>query len=126
MLQPQQMQAFISLVDFKQHRVRHTTLLQSPNTKIEIGKMLVTWPKLEVHIVPSHRGPLQWLLVVIQLVDQRKCKFISVLFNFILSTNTELLELNSFESEIIGPTLSIYYSSPGLFLVEVGYCSKNK
>ena len=41
-----------------------------------------------------------------------------------LRTNTELWDLNSFESEIINPVLSYYYSRPGLFLVDVGYCSK--
>ena len=37
---------------------------------------------------------------------------------------TELWELDSFESQIINPTLSTNYRNLGLFLVDIGYCSK--
>ena len=124
MPQPQQMKAFISSVDI--HGVRHPTHQQLPNTKTVIGKMLVTWHKVEVFMVRSRLDPSQWLLVVIQTADHRKCVFEhfknSILFS---RTNTELWELDSFESEIINPTLSTNYRYFGLFLVDVGYCSKN-
>ena len=39
---------------------------------------------------------------------------------------TELWELNSLESQIIDPTLpSSHYYVPSMFLVDMGFCSKN-
>ena len=39
---------------------------------------------------------------------------------------TELWELNSLESQIIDPTLEYaYYYTPGMFLVDMGFCSRN-
>ena len=43
----------------------------------------------------------------------------------ILSTNKEMWEFDSLETQIIDPTLSENYMFFGLFLVDVGYCSKN-
>ena len=45
-------------------------------------------------------------------------------FIFTFSSNTELWEMDSFEYQIINPIL-LYYDAPGLFLVDVGYCSEN-
>ena len=39
---------------------------------MEAGKMLETWLKLEVAMVQSPQDLSQWLLVDIQIVDQRK------------------------------------------------------
>ena len=52
--------------------VHQTILQQLPNTKTETGKMLETWLKLDVPMVQSPQNLSQWLLVVIQIVDQRK------------------------------------------------------
>ena len=53
--------------------VHQGTLQQSPNTKTEAGKMLETWLKLDKLMVQSPQDLSQWLLVVFQIVDQRKC-----------------------------------------------------
>ena len=45
---------------------------QSPNTKTEAGKMLETWLKLDMVMVQSPQDLSQWLLVVIQMVEDRK------------------------------------------------------
>ena len=45
---------------------------QLPNTKTEAGKMLETWLKLDMLMVQSHQDLSQWLLVVHQVMDQRK------------------------------------------------------
>ena len=50
----------------------HPTYQQSPNTKTEAGKMLETWLKLDMLMVQSHQDLSQWLLVVHQVMDQRK------------------------------------------------------
>ena len=41
------------------------------------------------------------------------------------NTITELWEFDSLETQIIDLTLSRSYENPGVFLVDVGYCSKN-
>ena len=46
---------------------------QSPNTKTEAGRMLETWLKLDLIMVQSPQDLSQWLLVVIQMVEDRKC-----------------------------------------------------
>ena len=46
---------------------------QSPNTKTEAGKMLETWLKLDMLMMQSPQDQSQWLLVVIQIVEQREC-----------------------------------------------------
>ena len=39
---------------------------------------------------------------------------------------TELWELNSLETQLIDPTLAFgSYYAPGMFLVDLGFCSKN-
>ena len=45
---------------------------------------------------------------------------------FIFRTNIELWELDSFENQIINRTLPNSYNSLGLFLVDIGYCSKDR
>ena len=50
----------------------HPTHQQSPNTKTEAGKMLETWLKLDLLMVQSPQDLSQWLLVVIQMVEDRK------------------------------------------------------
>ena len=50
----------------------HPTHQQSPNTKTEAGRMLETWLKLEILMVQSPQDLSQWLLVVIQMVEDRK------------------------------------------------------
>ena len=55
--------------------VHHPTHQQLPNTKTEAGKMLETWLKLDMLMVQSPQDQSQWLLVVIQIVDQRECIF---------------------------------------------------
>ena len=72
---------------------------------------------------------LQWLSVVLLVeVEDRKCKFEraqnKIYLTLFSSVVTELWELDSFERQTINPTLSGYYA-PGLFLVDIGYCSKN-
>ena len=52
--------------------VHLTTYQQSPNTKTEAGKMLETWLKLDMVMVQSPQDLSQWLLVVGQIVEQRK------------------------------------------------------
>ena len=47
---------------------------QLPNTKMEAGKMLETWLKLDMVMVQSPQDLSQWLLVVMQIVER---KFIS-------------------------------------------------
>ena len=123
MLQRQQLTAFILLVDTQV--VPHTAHQQLPSTKTTIGKLLVTWPKLDTVPVQSNPDLQQWLLVVIQIVDQRKCIFERYRINCIFSMLTELWELDSFENQIIDPTLPTNYVMPGLFLVDIGFCAKN-
>ena len=53
--------------------VHRTTHQQLPNTKTETGKMLETWLKLNMLMVQSPQDQSQWLLVVIHIVEQRKC-----------------------------------------------------
>ena len=67
------MKAFISLVGIP--LVLQKKLLQLPNTKTEIGRELATWPKLDIITVQLLLDILQWLLVVLQLVEHRKCIF---------------------------------------------------
>ena len=51
----------------------HPTLYQQlPNTKTEAGKMLETWLKPDIVMVQSPQDLSQWLLVVGQIVEQRK------------------------------------------------------
>ena len=50
--------------------VHNPTHQQLPNTKTEAGKMLETWLKLDME--QSHQDQSQWLLVVIQIVEQRE------------------------------------------------------
>ena len=45
-------------------------------------------------------------------------------WNDIFRAHTELWDLDSFENEVINPALR-YYEAPGLFLVDLGYCSKD-
>ena len=123
MLQRQQLTAFILLVDTQM--VRLTSHQQLPSTKTTIGKLLVTWLKLEIIMVQSHPDLQQWLLVVCQTVDQRKCIFERYRINCIFSMLTELWDLDSFENQIIDPTLPTNYIMPGLFLVDIGFCAKN-
>ena len=52
--------------------VHHPTHQQLPNTKTEAGKMLETWLKLDLIMVQSPQDLSQWLLVVIQIVEQGK------------------------------------------------------
>ena len=73
MLQRQQLTAFISLVDTQV--VRLHTHPRLPSTKKTIGKLLVTWLKLDGNMVRSPQDLQQWLLVVIHIVDQRKLIF---------------------------------------------------
>ena len=73
MLRLQQMKASISLVGLP--LVPHTELLQLLSTKTEIGRQLATWPKLDIITVQLLLDILQWLLVVLQLVEHRKCIF---------------------------------------------------
>ena len=80
MPQPRQMKAFISSVGI--HMVHHVTHLLLPNTRMEFGKTLETWLKLDINIVQSPLGRQQWLLVVIQILDHRK--FIQKLLTIIL------------------------------------------
>ena len=48
---------------------------QSPNTKMEAGKTLETWLKLELVIMQSPPDLSQWLLVVDHInLEQRKFK----------------------------------------------------
>jgi len=56
--------------------VHLTTHQQSPNTKMEAGKILETWLKLDMVMVQSPQDLSQWLLVVIQIVVKQR-KFIS-------------------------------------------------
>ena len=68
----QQMKASISLVGIPM--VPQTELVQLLSTKTEIGRRkLATWPKLDGCIAQSPLDQPQWLLVVIQLVDEGKC-----------------------------------------------------
>ena len=113
--------------------VRNPTQLQSRNTKTEIGKTLETWRKLESIMVQLPLEMLHWLLVV-EPMQHRKCILklrpksdlchMSYMTLF-LSMITELRELDSFKNQIINRTLSTNYIMPGLFLVDIGYCSKN-
>ena len=48
------------------------TYQQSPNTKTEAGKMLETWLKLDMLMVQSPQDLSQWLLVVFQMMEDRK------------------------------------------------------
>ena len=116
--------------------VHRTTHQQLPNTKTETGKMLETWLKLDMLMVQSPQDQSQWLLVVIHIVEQRKCicqRDNSIIINYnyiykyyIFSTNTELWNFDTLESQIIDPTLSRNYSyGIGLFLVDAKYCAKN-
>ena len=41
---------------------------------METGKILETWLKLEIVMVQSPQDLSQWLLVVLQIVDQREFK----------------------------------------------------
>ena len=123
MLQRQQLTAFISLVDTQV--VPHPAHQQLPSTKKTIGKLLETWLKLDIVMLRSHPDLQQWLLVVLQIVDQRKCTFERYRINCIFSMLTELWELDSFENQIIDPTVPTDYRAPGLFLVDIGFCAKN-
>ena len=102
----------------------HPTHQQSPSTKTEAGKILVTWLKLDMLMVQLPQDLSQWLLVAV--ADHRK--FISKRYynNFnILSTNTELWDFGSLETQIIDATLSTNSAyGVGLFLVDKNYCSK--
>ena len=40
-------------------------------------------------------------------------------------TNTELWDVNSFESQTIGPVISNEYWQVELFPVDIGFCSRN-
>ena len=53
---------------------RLTEHQQSPNTKTEAGRMSETWLKLDLIMVQSPQDLSQWLLVVGQIVEQRKFK----------------------------------------------------
>ena len=53
--------------------VHHPTYQQLLNTKTKAGRMLETWRKLDMLMVRSPLDLSQWLLLDIQLVDQRKC-----------------------------------------------------
>ena len=53
----------------------HPTHQQSPNTKTEAGRMLETWLKLDIVMVQSPQDLSQWLLVVGQIMEQRKFIF---------------------------------------------------
>ena len=127
----QQIKVFILLVGIQV--VRHLTQQQSPNTKTEIGNTLVTWRKLESIMVQLPLEILQWLLVV-EPMQHRTCILklkpksdlchMSYMTLF-LSMITELRELDSFKNQIINRTLSTNYIMPGLFLVDIGFCSQN-
>ena len=52
--------------------VHLSTHQQSPNTKTEAGKMLEIWLKLDMVIVQSPQDLSQWLLVVFQMMEDRK------------------------------------------------------
>ena len=123
MPQRQQLTVFILLVDL--HMVRLTTHPRLPSTKKTIGKLLETWLKLATLMLRSPQDLQQWLLVVFQTADQRKCIFERYRINCIFSMLTELWELDSFENQIIDPTLPTNYLMPGLFLVDIGFCAKN-
>ena len=45
---------------------------QLPNTKTGTGKMLETWHKLDMVTVQSPQDLSQWLLVELQMVEDRK------------------------------------------------------
>ena len=105
--------------------VLHTAHQQLPSTKTTIGKLLEIWPKLDIVMLRSHPDLQQWLLVVSLTVDQRKCTFERYRINCIFSMLTELWELDSFENQIIDPTVPTDYRAPGLFLVDIGFCAKN-
>ena len=130
MLRPQQMTVYISSVGTQQvHRPTH--LIQLPNTKMEFGQMLETWPKLDIRMVQSPPDLQPWLSVVIHMNHICKCIFkqrskldLSYFFTS-LSVKTELWELDSFKNDIIRPILSTHYQLLGLFLVDEGFCSKN-
>ena len=71
MLLPQRVKVFWSSAAIQ--LVHHLERQQLPNTKTEAGKMLETWLKPDMVMVQSPQDQSQWLLVVIQLVDQREC-----------------------------------------------------
>ena len=74
MLRPQQMTVYISSVGTQQvHRPTH--LIQLPNTKMEFGQMLETWPKLDIRMVQSPPDLQPWLSVVIHMNHICKCIF---------------------------------------------------
>ena len=54
------------------HLMAHLTLRQLQNTKMETGKMLATWLKLDMVMVQSPQDRSQWLLVAIQIAKNRK------------------------------------------------------
>ena len=60
--------AAIQAVHLSTHLPTHQQL---PNTKTEAGTMLETWLKLDMVIMQSPQDLSQWLLVVIQIVEQR-------------------------------------------------------
>ena len=131
MRRSQHIKAYILLVGIQ--LVRHPTQQQSPNTKREIGKTRVTWRKLESIMVQLPLEILQSLLVV-EPMHHRKCilklnpqsdLYHMSYMTLFLSMITELWELDSFKNQIINRTLSTNYIMPGLFLVDIGYCSKN-
>ena len=53
--------------------VHHPTHQQLLNTKTEAGRMLETWLKLGMLMVQSPLDLPQWLLLDIQMVEDRKC-----------------------------------------------------
>ena len=65
-------------------------------------------------------------------MENRKCMHIcarahlNFVKNFMVffSANTEKWDLDYLAIDITNPSLS-YYEAPGLFLVDVGFCSKN-
>ena len=58
---------------------------QSPNTKMEIGRILETWLKLDMVMVQLPQDLSQWLLVVDQMMAHRKCiRFTAYLIIMIL------------------------------------------
>ena len=58
--------AVLQMVHFTEHQ-------QSPNTKTEAGRMSETWLKVDVVMVQSPQDLSQWLLVVILMMEDRKC-----------------------------------------------------
>ena len=102
-----------------------STLLLINNRWIQKWKLEKCWKRGSSSIWPwcnhlriCHNG--HWWSRIVSAYPMRSC-----FYCHILSTNTELWEFDSLETQIIDPTLSSRYGLFGVFLVDVGYCSKN-